>query len=293
MEGEDARSAQKIAPEPNTEKPEEPPHIRTMASDLLLHAKKPSDAALETPRPAQESETPRVKMPVFVLLGILVIVLGAGAYAYRAYYSLLFTGGAPTVKRPEPPAPFFGVEATRELTVTGENKNEFPSVLKNAFASDERRGTFKRVIIVIKTETEDRYAELKDLFSLFGIPAPTLFFTSIEKPLMTFAYYGDDGVHFGFAASVDDRERVLAAMGRWEETLSSDVRPLFLDASVLPEPGVFEEYVYRNTTYKFLQSPQDQNRGIAYLVFPAKKYLIVTTSRESMERIIERLFSAL
>lgn len=293
MEGEDAGSAEKITPESNTGKPEEPSRIRTMASDLLLHAKKPSSPAPVTPRPAPGKEAPRVTMPVFVLLGILVIVLGAGAYAYRAYYSLLFTGETPSVKRPEPPAPFFGVEATRELTITGENKNEFSSILKTAFATNERTGTFKRVIVGIKTETEDRYAELKDLFSLFGIPAPTLFFTSIEKPLMTFAYYGDDGVHFGFAASVDDRERVLAAMGRWEETLSSDVRPLFLDASVLPEPGVFEEYVYRNTTYKFLPVPQDQNRGIAYLVFPAGRYLIVTTSRESMERVIERLFIGL
>ncbi len=293
MEGENAGSAEKIAPEPNIEKPEEPLHIRTMASDLLLHPQKPSDPLPVAPQPTPARETPRVKMPVFALLGILVIVLGGGAYMYRSYYALLFTGGTPTVKRPGTPAPFFGIESTRELTINEGNKNEFSSVLKDAFASDERRGTFKRVIIVIKTETEDRYAELKDLFSLFGIPPPSLFFTPIEKPLMTFAYYGNDGPHFGFAVTTNDRERVLAAMSRWEETLPTDFTPLFLDASILPKPGVFEEYVYRNTTYKFLQSPQDQNRGIAYLVFPAGKYLIVTTSRESMERAIERLFNAL
>src|SRR3989344_3490899 len=180
MEGEDVKSADKIAPEPNIEKPEEPRHIRTMESDLLRYAKKPPVPAPLAPRPAPV-KTPRATMPIFVLLGILVIVLGAGAYLYRSYYSLLFSRGAPTVKRPGTPAPFFGVEATRELTITGENKNEFPSVLKEAFASDERRGTFKRISIVIKTETEARYAELKALFSLFGIPPPPLFFTPIEK----------------------------------------------------------------------------------------------------------------
>jgi len=293
MEGENAGSAEKIAPESNAGKPEEPLHIRTMASDLLLHAQKPSAPAPLPPEPTPGKQTPRATMPIFVLLGILVIVLGAGAYLSRSYYALLFTGGTPTVKRPGTPAAFFGIETTRELTINEGNKNEFSSVLKDAFASDERRGTFKRVIIVIKTETEDRYAELKDLFSLFGIPPPSLFFTPIEKPLMTFAYYGNDGPHFGFAVTTNDRERVLAAMSRWEETLPTDFVPLFLDASILPKPGVFEEYVYRNTTYKFLPAPQDQSRGIAYMVFPAGKYLIVTTSRESMERTIERFFSAL
>jgi len=292
MEEENAGSAEKIAPEPNAERPEEPLNIRTMESDLLRYAKKPPAPLPLAPRPAPV-KTLRATMPIFVLLGILVIVLGAGAYLSRSYYALLFTGGTPTVKRPGTPAAFFGIETTRELTINEGNKNEFSSVLKDAFASDERRGTFKRVIIVIKTETEDRYADLKDLFSLFNIPPPSLFFTPIEKQLMTFAYYGNDGPHFGFAVVTNDRERVLAAMARWEETLPMDFLPLFLDASVLPEPGVFEEYVYRNTTYKFLPAPQDQSRGIAYMVFPAGKYLIVTTSRESMERTIERFFSAL
>lgn len=292
MEGKDAGSAEKIAPEPIAGKSEEPLRIRTMESDLLLYAKKPPDAAPLAPHPAPV-KTPRATMPIFVLLGILVIVLGAGAYLYRSYYSLLFTGGTPSVKRPEPPAPFFGVEATQTLTITGGNRNEFSSILKTALASGERTGTFKRVIIAIKTDTEDRYADLKDLFSLFSIPPPALFFTPIEKQLMTFAYYGNDGPHFGFAVTTNDRERVLLAMSRWEEMLPTDFLPLFLDASVLPEPGVFEEYVYRNTTYKFLPTPQNENRGIAYLVFPAGKYLIVTTSRESMERAIERLFSGL
>lgn len=292
MEGENARSAQKIAPESNIGEPEEPLHIRTMESDLLRYAKKTPDAAPRAPEPTPV-KTPRATMPIFVLLGILVIVLGAGAYLYRSYYSLLFTGGTPSVKRPEPPAPFFGVEATQTLTVTGENRNEFSSLLKTAFASGERAGTFKRVIVSIKTETEDRYADLKDLFSFFNIPPPSLFFTPIEKQLMAFAYYGNDGPHFGFAVATNDRERVLLAMARWEETLPTDFLPLFLGASVLPEPGVFEEYIYRNTTYKFLPAPQEQNRGIAYMVFPAGKYLIVTTSRESMERAIERLFSGL
>ncbi len=292
MEGEDVKSADKIAPEPNAERPEEPLHIRTMESDLLRYAKKPPAPLPLAPQPAPV-KTLRATMPIFVLLGTLVIVLGTGAYLSRSYYSLLFTGGTPIVKRPEPPAPFFGVETTQTLTITGGNKNEFSSLLKTAFAASERRGTFKRVIVGIKTETEDRYADLKDLFSLFNIPPPSLFFTPIEKQLMTFAYYGNDGPHFGFAVVTNDRERVLAAMARWEETLPTDFLPLFLDASILPEPGVFEEYVYRNTTYKFLPAPQDQSRGIAYMVFPAGKYLIVTTSRESMERAIERLFSTL
>lgn len=292
MEEENAGSADKIAPAPNAGKPEDPYHIRTMASDLLSRQKE-TGAPVKTLSPAAKQPTPITKTPVFILLTILLLLLGGATYVFRSYQSLLFTGGTPLVKRPDPPAPFFGVEATQTLTITGENKNEFPSVLADAFASNERSGTFKRVIIAIKTETEDRYAELEDLFSLFGIPAPSLFFTPIEKPLMTFTYYGEDGPQFGFAAATSDRERTLAAMSRWEETLSTDLLPLFLDGDILPTPGVFEVYTYRNTSYRFLPSPQDQARGIAYMVFPAGKYLIVTTGRDSMENVIKRLFEPL
>src|SRR3989344_6168001 len=59
MEGENAGSAEKIAPEPNIEKPEEPLHIRTMASDLLLHAQTACVPAPLPPEPTPGKRTPR------------------------------------------------------------------------------------------------------------------------------------------------------------------------------------------------------------------------------------------
>ena len=265
--------------------------IRTMAADLALHPPKEIP-----PPPAKKGPAPHAaekkKTPIIILLVVVVLALGGGAFLYRSYYSLLFTGGVPPVTRLEAPPPYFSVEATETLTIIEEAKGNFEPRLASALSRDERDGSFKRILIILKTPTGERYADLGDLFSFFGITPTSLFLAPIKPPLMPFAYFAADGPHFGFATKTDDRERVLLAMARWEETLYKDFEPLFLDAA-LTKAGIFEEFSYRNTHYKFLPSASDQARGIAYMVFPAGKYLVVTTSKISMERIIERLYDAL
>jgi hypothetical protein len=280
--------------------------IRTMASDQGAIPPQKIQPREPTSSPKPEPEKKRHRgLPVLFLLVIIVLVLAGMAYLYR---SLIFTGGEPPIVRLDPPAPYFGIETSQTLTITEDNRPDFKNLIQAALSQEERKGSFKRLLILLKTPTGDRYAELRDLFSFFNV-APTSFsFTPIEPSLMTFAYFGNDGPHFGFIAKTNDRERVLSAMARWEETLAQDFEPFYLDAT-LSKPGIFEEYSYRNTRYKYLPSAgsgqdpsadSEQNpsasgsgRGIAYMVFPAEKYLVVTTSRESMERIIERLFDAL
>lgn len=264
---------------------------RTMTSDMPQGRQQPP-SPLKKPATETKVQAPRRKMSIIIFLVIVVLLIGAGAYVYRTYRSLLFTGSAPPVLRLEPPAPFVGIETTQTLTITNENKGTFRDLLTNALSREERTGSFKRILILLKEPTGDRYGELKDLFGLLSIAPTSLFFTPIEAPLMSFAYYGTDGPHFGFMTRTNDRERVLQAMARWEETLWKDFDPLFL-GSAIPRAGLFEEFSYRNTNYRYLASLSDPERGIAYMVFPAGRYLVVTTSRESMEELIERLFDSL
>ncbi len=262
--------------------------IRTMASDLAEEAvrtpSQPERPPSSIPQPSRRSSP-----SVITILIIAVLILGAAAYALRAYRSILFPVTPPPITLPDPPPPFFGTETTQTLTVTAENKSAFAETLAAAVSQSERTGSVKRIILILKEETGDRYGILRDLFSLLDIvtlPAPT------ESPLMIFAYYGAAGPELGFATKTNDPDRVLDSLRRNEEVLYQDFEPLFL-SRVIPEPGLFEDYTYRNTTYRFLLFPGDSKRGIAYMVFPSGKYLVVATSRESMERIIERLFDAI
>src|SRR3989344_9320488 len=262
-----------------------------MAEDLSTREEtptKPHAAAL----PQERARSKRPKPSVLALLAGAIILVAAFVYFYDSYRSYIFSSPKPPIQNVETPPPFFGIEATQPLTITKENRSDFTTLVEAALSRPERAGYFKRLIITVESETGNRYADLPDLFSLFGVTPPSLFYTPITGPVMTFAYFADSGPQFGFAVETTDRERVLLALARWEETLPADFEGLYL-GSVISKPGIFEEYTYRNANYRFLASASDPERGIAYLVFPAKKYLIVTTSRESMERIIERLFDAL
>lgn len=276
--------------------------VRTMQDDLervssysSQSPKNSKESLQQTIPPAGESKPPRSRhLLLIAILASSILLLAGGAYVYR---SLLFSPPPPAIKRLEPPSPVFGIETTETLTIRDEDRSKFRSILAGSVSSNERSGTFKRILVIIRPASLDlgeRYATIEDLFSLFGVKSPAQFSTQVAEPLMVFAYYGANGPELGFLAPVKDRDRVLAAMLRWEETMSRDFQPLFLNESIPPPArAIFEGRSYRNTNYRFLAFTDDGTRGISYMVFPAGKYLVITTSQEGIERVIERLFDSL
>ena len=76
----------------------------------------------------------------------------------------------------------------------------------------------------------------------------------------------------------------------WENSLLSDLQPLFFDQKPDVVIAPFEDRTYRNTDWRFLKLSSEKDIGIGYTIFPAGNILILTTGKEAMETTINRLF---
>lgn len=89
----------------------------------------------------------------------------------------------------------------------------------------------------------------------------------------------------GFVVKIINQE---VNLGDWEKTMLEDLTPLFLDQE-LGEPATekFQDNVYRDVNIRYLNFP-DPSLTIDYAV--VGDYLVITTSRESMYRVIDKVF---
>ena len=109
---------------------------------------------------------------------------------------------------------------------------------------------------------------------------------------MAFVYTSEQGRRFGLAMETIDLDRTFLDLLSWESSLLADFLPLFFNQK--PEAVItpFEDRTFRNIDWRYQKLSQAGDLGIGYALFPAKNLLVITTSKESMETVISRLFSA-
>lgn len=277
------------------------PAVRTMKSDMeaMLRGRevagpekititKEGGTTSDTKPTAPRSEKKNIFL---VALGVMILFMVA-AFGYR----FLLVKQPDDMKKPLiPPPPFFAIESSQTITIKVNTQESLKPVelLVDAAREKERVGAIKRLILVLQEATQERFIELNDLFNLLSIETPTFFFNPIASPLMTFIYYGSDGPRFGLLVKTSDVERAFSNMLGWDNESPTRLKPLLLNEVTESKDQNFEDRTYRNIGWRFLKLSPGLDLGIGYTVFPAGRYLLITTSKESMEKIIDRLFDAL
>ncbi len=121
---------------------------------------------------------------------------------------------------------------------------------------------------------------------------PTQILAAGNSDIMPFFYYQNGVARAGFLMPVRDENLALQSMLSWESSIQKDLSPLFLQELPETAAAVFEDKTFKNINYRFMKLSAAKDFGIGYFLFPAKHYLVVTTSEDSLQSITTRLFEA-
>jgi len=290
------------------------PAMRTMRSDMegMFYANKPP--ALINFMHQGEEGTPlqtdglllnrhKTRKRSFLIPLIIILTLGAGVIAGFFFFPRL-AARIPGLRRvvspntPPPrepavaPMPFFATESTEELTAPAGDRIMLLELLDNLAKKPERQGTVKRVLVKLTDERGEYYASLADLFDVERIAPPPHFLDNTEGPFMAFFSATTEGERFGLVTRVTDSDRALQDLRAWETALGINFQPLMFSQELAATSTNFTGGTYRNIDWRFLKRSADQDLGVGYALFPARNYIILTTSEHALETVIDRLFDA-
>ena len=284
-------SPQQVSP------PQTNPAIRTMKSDLdrLFKTTPPSIAQMVT-RPG--SVNPLVKKAhrsagVYVILGVIVtllIAIGTGVYYF---WDTIFPAPEPIeIIKAVPPTPFFATESSRTIDISPTDRQQFIKLMIDSMKEFERNGTMKRILIKLSDASGEHFITPSDFFNFYQITPPASLVKRLGANIMVVVYTAASGTRLGLAMHTNDANRTLRDMLDWESSMLNDIKPLFFGVQLAPISLTFEDRSYHNIDWRYLKLSSDTDIGIGYSVFPAKNLLIITTSKEFTETVIDRLFNA-
>ena len=273
-------------------------NIRTMRSDIdtLLKTAKSSlvqilsaEAKKEVPRPGGIKTGEYRK---FTIIGLVSLGLTAAGLISFWWFSTPVGPPVETHKKLIPMAPLFAIESSRTIEIKIQDRQQFLKLIADSLGEIERAGTIKRIIIKASDGPQERFVTVSDFFNFYRIQAPKTLVEQLTEEPMFFFYYGDSGVRFGMAAKSRDADRTLRDALLWEDTLGREIYPLLFTSDPPAENAFFEDRTYRNIDWRLAKLFPEKDLGIAYTVFPARNIFVLTTGKESMEVMINRLFDA-
>lgn len=284
------------APNPDPPSPgdERKPSVRTMKSDVeeLFKTTKPSliqlveqEVSGKKFERAEEKRRSGEKYYYLIAGAAIFAFLGIGAYLF------FFQRRPPPAEEIKlvPPAPFFATETSRTISAKTDNRGQFLRLVEDSMREQERDGTIKRLLIKLQDRPAERFASLGDFLNFYRINAPQKLLERLDDKVMFFIYNSGKGNRIGFAARIRDPDRTWRDFIAWENSLLSDLQPLFFDERPEVIVAPFEDRTYRNIDWRFLKLSQKKDLGIGYTIFPAGNILLLTFGKEAMETAISRL----
>lgn len=261
-----------------------------MRSDIseFLKTTKPSLVSILA-RQVQEGEyrppSPN-RLWLWLSLAAVVAVAAGGGFWY-----LRLTRGAP---EPAPaaratPAPFVFFEATSDTAIAPTRQ-----AIRAAFAASGQSGapgSFQRIIVRLKTDAGgDAIPDIARLLALVDSRAPTALAESIIGPPQLFRYQASAGAEFGLMAEARNPARAFESLLAAEPSLARDFDFLFAGNPPPPALAPYQDLIYRNISFRYLNLDPNRDRGLGYLLFPARRLIVMATSEATVRTVIDRLF---
>ena len=184
----------------------------------------------------------------------------------------------------------------------------------NEFVESSKLSTMRRFLASVGliaadvrvTQREVTFSEFRDVMK---VPLPGYMINYFSEKFDVFLYRQSDGPRVGLAMQLKDSHKIVENLKQWEETMAQDLTELYLDLNpqdpdILNEvttsdleqeegvdtvpvaPPVFEEAVYAGEIIRLLRQPND-GIGIFYSYIADKQLLLVATSRDALEKMLE------
>ncbi|MBI3627422.1 MAG: hypothetical protein HY220_01545 [Candidatus Sungbacteria bacterium] len=275
------------------------PGIRTMKSDISQFLKETKPSLVQMLSSQVESERhPKKRTNLnwgrWIGIGLISLIM-AGILVLAGYliYQKIIAATGHEASAPVS-LPFFSIDRTSEISVTSDFNFNLISKIQDAALGDAPPGFLTRLVL-IDQRNGSPMGSLSgvDFFKLVHINAPFGFLSALDGPIMPILFRSVTGKsQLGLIIKTTDASRALQALFSAEGHLAADWSGLFVSGqpptSILP----FQDRTYRNINYRILPLDAGGDIQLIYGLFPAKNYIIITTSEESFEIIISRLYQA-
>lgn len=300
------KTERKRAPLPSTEelvmkKPE-------LAKRLKKELPKPPE--MKPPEPAKPEAKPSPppveakvrKKPKLIIVLIIAILILAGVAAF-----LYWRGKQPSPpeqpiteepepEEPQPPGPErpellipFLIPANKTKMLSLSPESSLLKALKTEAQLEQATNTFKRIIILkqVPTEEEKEHLSLTKIFQRLRINIPPYALAELKENYNLILYSQNGKTRLGLITEIENPENLKEQLRFWEETMFNDLKNMFLGE--IPGGAAtseFQDNVYKETAIRYLNLP-DPDLTIDYAI--VNNLFVLTTSRESMYRIIDRI----
>ncbi len=272
-----------------------PPAIRTMRTDAEMYAKEKKLSTIQISASAYASQATLLQdvkdklslIKTFLLSGaiVLCIVIVAGV----SWWFLSHKSSSSQSTEKLPPPAIILIDGQNILTIKQANKSSIISAI-----SEERAKTFRSGILnyyPIKVSLSDNtttYLQIKDLGEFLEWRMPSLLLENLTSDFNAYIFANNQSNDFALIIKTSNFEKAFSSMLEWEKTLARDWQDFLNDTNKnIAYPNAFRDEIIKNNDARILLR-DDGSVIIVYIIFN-KKYIIISTSREALGAILDRL----
>jgi hypothetical protein len=279
-------------------------------------------AALKSAPPAAAKSLPVVRVEpkqkgnnkIFVRIMVILVIVAILGIALAA---LLTRSSSPTIvkspetngnaaSKPGKPVPENGsdADATKKnssssplvvistIPIYTEDLASVPNLIAPYLQTPLGSNGYYRVSI--QNKTDNTKVGLKQFFNIYKINAPQVFYSSVGDDFTLFIYSNNGRNRIGFIAPVTNADMLATTMQGWEGSVSQDTDNFFklLGRKTQSQASSLKfnsNSAANGTAYRSMDfAPASDNFSITYATYN-NKYLIFTTSKDSLEKIFDQL----
>lgn len=270
--------------------------IRTMRSDIAEFVKsaKPTLFSVFSPRTKKDelASPPRPTLPhrlpiIFAAIGGVIVLSGTAFLIFNQFGLNETPENEIEFGQSLMPAQFL-FENVSVITVS--RRSELLKELEQTALRPDTKNSMRRLVLHLKNGAGAVKAmNAREFFGLIGVTPPQEFVSNLSGPLELFADWSRAEASFGLITKTLNPQRTMQGLIRWEADLARDLEILLRGRAPSPGPETFKDHTYRNIDFRFLAFEDGGDKGFGYLVFPAKRNVIIVTSLDAMRQVIQRL----
>jgi len=188
------------------------------------------------------------------------------------------------ILRPLPPS-LLPVDQTEIIEFQKNQSNTiWPKLINLIKEQPQPEKTLQRIAfkeIIYLGRYKEQYLSFEKFIQTLDLEMPVL-----GKTFTFLVYYQSVGPRLALVVKINDPNQTEKIMKAWEKTMPDDLKWLFLQEPGSPSTDSFQDNLYKNISIRYLNFP-DSALTIDYAI--VNDLLIITTSKESMYEIINRL----
>ncbi|OGF63182.1 hypothetical protein A2662_00860 [Candidatus Giovannonibacteria bacterium RIFCSPHIGHO2_01_FULL_45_33] len=278
------------------------PNIRTFKTDASSYVQQNKVSDLEiaaksyvaqTTGQREKSTQINHKKTIFIAGGIAVLAI-AGFMGY-AYINGGLTRPEPVTADPKAPPKFVQTESETEIIFLSADRGSLINAIKNELGKQLQYGTAN----YLRIKSGSNYIDSKTFIAALGWEAQKDFIEALEPDFNALITYQSPASPAGGPASAPvfifktkNFTKSFAALLAWEPTMWQDMKPFLdlqnIDVATFYQKAFIDDSIKNNDARAFTAT---DGRTIFEYAFFSKKFIIISTSRDALGLILERLLT--